>query len=230
MTKENLLFGIIGVLFGLIIGFVVANSLNRDTSPAAATVSDQPSNSNLPPNHPPFGQSQNAVQPQIAEAIEKARENPADFEAQMTAGDLYYQVQRFEDAAEFFEIANKLRPNETEPIVKLGNSYFDVEKFSQAEKWYELALKNKPNDLGVRTDYGLTFFLREPPDVDRAIKEFQISLGMQPNHEFTLQNLAVAFKEKGDTENFRKTLDALRKVNPNNPLLKDNSGDKVNIQ
>ena len=228
------LFGIIGLLAGVIIGFTVANSINRSaavpTNPAAINTlpADNP---NLPPDHPPFvpsgDQTQNAPLPQITEAIENARNKPEDYEAQMTAGDLYYQIQRFEDAAKFYELANKLRPNENEPIVKLGNSYFDAEKFEQAEKWYQAALQKTPNDINIRTDYALTFFLRSPRDVDRAIKEYNISLGIDPNHELTLQNLAIAYKEKKDTENLQKTLDALKKVNPNNPAINELGGKTV---
>lgn len=238
MTKENFLFGIIGLLAGVIIGFSVANSINRNAGQnSAATATAMPTaNPNLPPDHPPFvpsgdqTQTQNAPLPQVTEAIENAKNKPEDFEAQMTAGDLYYQIQRFEDAAKFYEQANKLRPNETETIIKLGNSYFDAEKFEPAEKWYEKALQKNPKDVNIRTDYGLTFFLRSPRDIDRAIKEYQISLGIDPNHELTLQNLAIAYKEKNDTENLQKTLAVLRKINPNNPAVQQFGGNTANTQ
>ncbi len=237
MTKENVLFGIIGLLAGVIIGFSVANSINRgatvQTNPVATNALPA-ENPNLPPDHPPFvpsgdqSQTQNAPLPQITEAIENARNKPADYEAQMTAGDLYYQIQRFEDAAKFYELANKLRPNEIEPIIKLGNAYFDAEKFETAENWYRSALEKTPKDINIRTDYALTFFLRNPRDVDRAIKEYNISLGIDPTHELTLQNLAIAYKEKKDSENLQKTLDALKKVNPNNPAVKESGGNNNN--
>ena len=236
MTKENFLFAIIGLLAGVIIGFTVANSLNRDSvqTTVSTTTAMPTANPNLPPDHPPFvpsgDQTQNAPLPQVTEAIENAKNKPEDFEAQMTAADLYYQIQRFEDAAKFYEQANKLRPNEIEPLVKLGNSYFDAEKFEQAERWYEKALQKNPKDINVRNDYGLTFFLRSPRDIDRAVKEYQISLDIDPNHELTLQNLVIAYKEKPDAENLRKTLDNLKKVNPNNPAIKNFSENTATSQ
>ncbi|MGI9054310.1 MAG: tetratricopeptide repeat protein [Pyrinomonadaceae bacterium] len=102
------------------------------------------------------------------------------------------------------------------------------EKFEAAEKWYLSALQKTPNDINIRTDYALTFFLRNPRDVDRAVKEYKISLGIDPNHELTLQNLAIAYQEKKDTENLQKTLDALKKVNPNNPAINQFIGNNVN--
>jgi tetratricopeptide (TPR) repeat protein len=183
----------------------------------------------LPPDHPPLGtsaagQSRGAAMPQIAEAIDKARLEPNNYEAQMTAADLYYQIQRFAEAARLYEAAAKLQPDEAEPLIKAGNAHFDTEQYEQAEKWYLLALQKEPKNLSVRTDLGLTFFLREPPDLDRAIEEYKASLAIDPGHELTLQNLAAAYRKAGDADNTQATLERLRKVNPNNPALASRQG------
>ena len=228
MNKESVMFGVFGLVVGLVVGFVGANSINRSatgqvSTTSASSTSAPSSNPNLPADHPPIGtavdNTQSGPLPQVAEAIEKAKQQPQNYEAQMTAADLYYQIQRFEDAAKFYEIANKLKPTEVEPMVKAGNAYFDAEKYELAEKWYLQALQKNPNDINVRTDLGLTFFLRSPRDIDRAIKEYRTSLAIDPNHEITLQNLALAYSENGDNENLGKTTEILKKVNPNNPAI-----------
>jgi tetratricopeptide (TPR) repeat protein len=140
----------------------------------------------------------------------------------MTAGDLYYQIQRLDEAIEFYEKANRLRPDDNEPLIKLGNTYFDAKRYEDAERTYAAVLKRTPNDVNVRTDLGLTFFLRNPRDLDRAIKEYVAALAIEPEHEITLQNLAVAYKEKGDVQNLRQTMDRLGRVNPSNPFLAQN--------
>lgn len=227
MTKENIMFGVIGLLIGSIIGFMFANSLNRSSfEPSATAGALSPSsntNSALPPDHPPVpagdgDASAGAIQ-QVSAAIEKAKAEPQNFEAQMTAADLYYQIQRFDDAAKFYEAASKLKPNDVEPLVKAGNAYFDGENYVEAEKRYTEALAKNPKDVAVRTDLGLTFYLREPRDLDRAIKEYKTSLAIDPKHQVTLQNLVVAYREKGDAANLQKTSDELRAVDPNNPAL-----------
>ncbi|MBA2334104.1 MAG: tetratricopeptide repeat protein [Blastocatellia bacterium] len=232
MSKDKLFIGIAGVVLGFIIGFMFANSVNRTVS-ENQQISGLPnsipaSNSNLPPDHPPIGTTADSLQtaplPQVTEAIEKAKQQPESFEAQMTAADLYYQIQRFEDAVKFYLNASRLRPNELEPVIKLGNAYFDSEQYEEAEKWYLAALKRTPDDINVRTDLGLTFFLRTPRDIDRAIKEYQSSLQLVPDHEITLQNLALAYLEKNDKENEQKTIERLRVTNPNNPVVLKNEG------
>jgi tetratricopeptide (TPR) repeat protein len=227
MNKDKLLIGIGGLIAGIVIGFMIANTLNRSasTSNDRMTTSnpDVSLNSNLPPNHPPLPArddgSQTGALPEVTEAIDKAKREPENFEAQMTAGDLYYQIQRFDEAAAFYEKANRLRPGDNEPLLKLGNTHFDAEQYEEAERWYSAVLKKTPNDVNVRTDLGLTFFLRTPRDIDRAIKEYNAALAIQPDNEIALQNLALAFVEKNDSDNLRKTLDRLSQVSPNNPVL-----------
>lgn len=227
MTKDKVIFSIVGLVFGSIIGFMLANRINRESAPAPtaspSTASAPASNSALPPNHPPVGATGSSNSggpvPEVTAAIEKARQNPDNYEAQMTAGDLYYQIQRFPDAVKFYEAANRIRPSADEAIIKLGNALFDAEQYEQAAGWYEKALKMRPKDVNVRSDLGLTYFLREPRDVERAVKEFQASLAIDPNHEMTLQNLAIAYTQKGDTENAQTIIERLKKVNPQNPVV-----------
>ncbi len=226
MDKEKFLYGIIGLLAGCIIGFLFANTLNLGQiqyapAPTTATTGNlpPPSGQNLPPDHPQVGNNTSAPMPEVTEALKKAEDNPNDFDAQLNAGDLYYQIQRYTEAAKFYERAAKLRPDALEVQVKTGNAFFDAEKYETAEKWYTDALAKNPDDANVRTDLGLTFYLRNPPDVERAIKEYKIVLDKNPNHELTLQNLVVALREKGDSKAMQETVDRLAKINPNNPVL-----------
>jgi len=248
------MFGVIGLLLGLIIGFIGTNWMNRSAlssapipTAAGTDLTGASGNQALPPNHPPIGSNGGDataggraplvdcknLPPGLAGGKQKAEQNPQDYEAQMTGADLLYQGQCFDDAAKFYEAAAKLKPNEKEPIVKLGDAYFDAAetasengdqatantKFPIAEKWYTQALAKDPKDINVRTDLGLTFFLREPKQIDKAIENYTASLAIDPKHEVTLQNLAIAYNEKKDTANYQKTLDQLKAVNPNNPMF-----------
>ncbi len=232
MKKDNLMSAVLGLIVGLVVGFVFANSVNKTAveKPASAATTAGPNiappsgNPALPADHPPLGTSSGdatggAPIPQVTAAIEKAKQQPQNFEAQMTAADLYYQIQRFEEAAKLYEAANKLKPAETEPLIKAGNAHFDYDNYLEAEKWYLLALQKEPKNINVRNDLGLTFFLRSPRDIDRAVKEYKAALAIDPNHEITLQNLTLAYVESGDAENLRPTIEQLKKVNPKNPAV-----------
>jgi tetratricopeptide (TPR) repeat protein len=226
--KNNIMSTVLGLVVGLVIGFIFANNFNRSAGdrPAAPSVAanSETKKQDLPANHPPVGTTSepdkaSGPRPEVMAAIDKAKAQPKDYEAQMTAADLYYQIQRFDDAAQFYEAAAKLKPGETEPMIKGGNAYFDAEKYEQAQKWYEMALQKEPKNVNVRTDLGLSFFLREPRDIERAIKEYKRSLEIDPDHEVTLQNLALAYSESGDKQNFQTTFEKLRRINPTNPVI-----------
>ena len=224
MNKENILFGIVGLLAGVIIGFMFANSVNQQgLVPTAAPSTAAVSNSALPPGHPDVPGGQNpqtmAAVPEVQAAIEKARKEPDNFDAQMKAAELYNQIQRFDGAVEFLARANQLKPNDYDVIVQLGNSNFDADKYTEAEKWYTRALTMKSDDINVRTDLGLTFIFRDPPNYDRAIQEFNRSLQIDPDHVQTLQNLTVAYTKKGDAEKAKSTLAKLQQVDPSNAAI-----------
>lgn len=217
MTKENVLFTIIGVLIGLILGFFITNSMNQST-PMAGPSSLQVASDALPAGHPvvPGGSGSTA---EIQAAIDRAKQNPNDLEAQLRAAELYYQIQRFDGAIEFLKKANAIQPDNYEVIVNLGNANFDGGNYAEAEKWYVAALAKKPENHDVRADLGLSFIFREKPDYDKAIAEFKNVLEKDPSHVQALQNLTVAYTKKSDAENAASALAKLEQIDPANAAL-----------
>lgn len=216
MTKENTLFAIVGLLLGLMIGFFFANAVNQ----GAVTPGGMPQNTALPSGHPSIpGGSGSGTVPEVQAAIDKARQNPNDFEAQMKAAELYYQIQRFEGAVEFMQRAHELQPDNYEVLVNLANVSFDAGRYEDAERSYIQALAKKPQDGDVRTDLGLTFIFRSVPDYDRAIQEFKRVLEINPNHIQALQNLTVAYTKKSDTANANATLARLEQTDSTNAAV-----------
>lgn len=153
MTRENLLFAIIGILFGFIVGFMFASTMSQKNAMSAITAGTGSSQS-LPADHPPVG-SQDAVndpakmREQVTSSIAKAKSEPQNFDAQMQAAELYYQIQRYDQAIEFLLKANQLKPTDYRTVVLLGMVNLDASHFDVAEKWYRAALKIKQDDTMV---------------------------------------------------------------------------------
>ncbi len=216
MNRENVLFSVIGIGFGLFFGFMFASWANMRAATLTVGSGSGVNQSQLPSNGvADRGRLETAVQM----AVKAARDQPTDYEAQMQAARGSYQAERLDDALEFLLGANKLQPDNLEPVVALGNVNYDGGNYPAAEKWYTAALAKTPDDINVRTDLGLTFMLREPADLDRAITEFRRSLALDPRHEPTLQNMVVALTRKGDTAAARTTLAKLESINASNPAL-----------
>ncbi|MBA3257060.1 MAG: tetratricopeptide repeat protein [Pyrinomonadaceae bacterium] len=175
MTRENLLFAIIGILFGFIVGFMFASTMSQRSAPVAASTAD---NRNLPANHPQVqsGGSKNPQQvfAEVQEAISKARNEPNNFEAQMKAAELYYQIQRYDQAIEFLLKANQIKPDSFEAAVALGQVNLDAEHYDTAEKWYKAALMKKPDDKGVLASLAFTALQKgDAREAEEAIENLE---------------------------------------------------------
>ena len=150
MSRENLLFAIIGILLGFIVGFMFASSMSQKQATQLAGASQ-----GLPADHPPLaGGGQNGPDPQamraeVAGQLEKARKEPNNFDAQIKAAQLYYQIQRYDQAIEFLLKANALKPTDYQTVVALAVTNLDAEHYDTAEKWYRAAMKMKSDDVMV---------------------------------------------------------------------------------
>src|ERR1051325_9670370 len=147
MNRENLLFAVIGLLLGFIVGFMFASSRATQMQMASAT-------QNLPADHPPIGAQSGGMDPaamreQVTAQIAKARNEPQNFDAQVQAANLFWQIQRYDQAIEFLLKANSLKPTDYETVANLGLVNLDANHFDQAEKWYRVAVKMKGDDVRV---------------------------------------------------------------------------------
>lgn len=147
MSRENLLFAIIGILLGFIAGFMFASSMSQKTA------SQQTASQGMPADHPPVGAQGNAdpqaIRAEVSASLEKARNEPNNFDAQFKAAELYYQIQRYDQAIEFLLKANQIKPTDYRTVVILGMVNLDAGHFDTAEKWYRAAMKMKSDDVMV---------------------------------------------------------------------------------
>jgi tetratricopeptide (TPR) repeat protein len=194
MSRENLLFAIIGILLGFIVGFMFASSMSQKQASQTAMGSQT-----LPADHPPVagagagaaGQSggdPQAMRAEVSASLEKARSEPTNFDAQVKAAELYYQIQRYDQAIEFLLKAKQLKPTDYRTVVILGLVNLDAGHFDTAEKWYRAALKMKSDDVMV------------------------------------LAGLAATTLQKGDAKAAEDAIAQLEKVDPNSqdlPQFKD---------
>jgi tetratricopeptide (TPR) repeat protein len=194
MSRENLLFAIIGILLGFIVGFMFASSMSQKSAMQQATASSQA----MPADHPPVGaqgnQDPQAVRAEVSASLEKARNEPNNFEAQVKAAELYYQIQLYDQAIEFLLKANQLKPTDYRTVVILGMVNLDAGHFDTAEKWYRAAMKMKQDDVMVLA--GLAAATLQKGDAKAA--------------EDAIANLEKVDPNAQDLPNFRDRLASLK--------------------
>jgi tetratricopeptide (TPR) repeat protein len=195
MTRDNLLFAIIGVLFGFIVGFMLAGNISQREAASSGVSRTQ----NLPADHPAVGdsaapQTRGGMQAEVQQALDKARNEPNNFEAQVNAANLYYQIQRYDQAIEYLVKANQLQPDDFETVANLGMVNMDAGHFEAAERWYKAALAKKPDDVRVLDGY-CAVLLQE---------------GKTKEADEAITKLAKADPNNVDLSKFRDKLDNLK--------------------
>jgi tetratricopeptide (TPR) repeat protein len=239
LNKKVLIAGAVGILVGFLVGFYLANALNREEQGSLRAQQSPAQGSGSGKGQQTSAQgggdlSQSITEEQIQNAVLKADQSPQDAEMQKKVGQglLMYASQTgnasyLSHGARILKRAHDLDPKDYKTTVLAGDAHFLVERqgngdpklIAEARKLYEAALAAQPDDVVVRTKLGLTYFYDRPPDARRAIREYQRALQLDPRQEMALQSLAAALIETGGLDEAAKRLDELEKVNPSNAEL-----------
>ena len=140
--------------------------------------------------------------------------------ASSSPGDLPAGHPPVDDATmmKFLEDEASEKPTDPAPSLKLANFLFDKQKFSDAVPWYQKSLTLDPANVNARTDLGTAYFdLGHPQE---AVKEFNQSLKIDPNHQPTLFNLiVVSIEGTHDLGAAGQAWQRLHRLNPDYPNL-----------
>ena len=228
MKREEVLFGVIGILVGLIGGYFLTNWYNESI---VGQLAPNPAVASAPGNQPA---NPNALSPEeIAQLIKRADDDKENISFQKEVGiSLYRYGAGVEDSALITEAIRLLdrvyssTPQDRETLVALGNAHFDIgyfrrdnNSFARARKFYSEALDLQSNDADVRVDYGLTYALENPPALEKAVVEYEKSLESSPAHQRTLQMLSDALIKMGKKSEATNAVQRLKVANPSHPLI-----------
>ncbi|MBI3651200.1 MAG: tetratricopeptide repeat protein [Acidobacteria bacterium] len=211
--NRKYLFGVAGLALGVIISFYWTrsfNTTNAGTQNAAAPTAAMPSAG--------VG-DQKAMMGDVAQTIEKAKSNPKDYDAQVAAARVFYQIQRFGEAVEYLEKAYAINPAE---IAKqgalgfIGQYYFDQKKYEEAEKWLNKAVEADPNEPDAHIILAETFMQRQPPQPDKAIQALQRAIKVSPKNGHAYGHLVEAYALKKDAKAAEEALAKLKEAEPAN--------------
>ena len=203
MSRDQVRFLVSGVLFGFLLGYVIAYGLNEPRVMHTASPVPAAGNMGMSSGMPAStaGQAPGAAQPAGSEEM---------------MGRVFEEIAALKTAIE-------KDPKDARALIRLANMYHDAQKFDEAVAYYERALQVRPEDVNARTDMGIC--LREMGKSDEAIAQFRTSLSYQPKHWETWLNLGVvALFDKNDVKTAREAFGKVEELNPGYkdlPLLKE---------
>ncbi|HEX8189413.1 MAG TPA: tetratricopeptide repeat protein [Pyrinomonadaceae bacterium] len=229
--SKNLLFCALGIVLGFVVGFLVTNAI---TKPSAQVAQARPAaggggearplgpgeaGGELPPGHPevPGGGAGTAASTsaEAQGAMDRADRAPKDFQAQLEAARVFYELHDYDKAALYADRALKLKGSDFDALVVSGNAKYDAQDFAAAQTFYERALAVRPDSPDVRTDLGNTFFNRG--DYERAVAEYRKSVSLDPGHVNSWRNIAAASLQKGDKAAAAEAVEQLSRLAPQSP-------------
>lgn len=80
-------------------------------------------------------------------------------------------------------------PNNAGAALQLANTYFDGARYTDAITWYEKVIVLEPTNVDASTDLGVSYYYTN--QADRALKQFDYSLGIDARHTKTLLNQGI---------------------------------------
>jgi tetratricopeptide (TPR) repeat protein len=150
MKADAIGFGIAGIAFGLIAGWVIGSqqAIIRSTSapPAAAAA---PASAPAAPTAPALDESK-------ASALRAAAERePQNADARRQLGNLYFDAERYTEAINWYSEALKLEPNDADVSTDLGVSYYYTNQPDRALQQFDHSLKVDPKHVKTLLNIGV---------------------------------------------------------------------------
>ena len=219
MNKNKYLVALIGLALGFIISFFLTKNYNKsNAAPAASGVSS----SGMAGGAGGAG-GQQAMMGQVAQVIEKAKNGPNDFQAQVEAAKIFNQIGRVPETVDYLKKAYAIDVNKFNELGGasgfLGQYYFEQKDYAESEIWFTRAIKADPKEADLYVALAETYVQREPPQPDQAVIQLQQALVIDPKNGHALGHLVEAYALKKDARGADETVKRLKETDPTNTRI-----------
>lgn len=189
VQKDNLLYGLAGIVVGIIAGVVIAGQ------------------SAVPRN---FGSDQQVVQTVAAPPQQQQQE-----QGELPSGHPPIDTDGLKKQLEMNKGILEKDPENQMALVTAANLSSDLKDYPQAIVYYEKALKKDPKNTNLLTDLGTAYFYSNK--ADRALQIYNQSLSIDPKHFQTLMNIGIVKMSMGDHKGAAESWDKVISLYPNSP-------------
>jgi cytochrome c-type biogenesis protein CcmH/NrfG len=150
MRKEAILFGVAGVFFGVLVGWIIGAQQSAGGAPAAPqSAPAQSSARSAPQSPPPFDESRAA---QLKAAADRS---PTDAETRVLLGNLYFDAERYDDAVRWYEAALRIDPKNVNASTDLGIAYYYSNQPDRALAQFDRSLELDPKHSKTLLNVGI---------------------------------------------------------------------------
>jgi cytochrome c-type biogenesis protein CcmH/NrfG len=147
MTRDSVAFALSGVMFGLIVGWILGSQ--RTTTPAAVVSAPAAAPTPNAPAPPPRDAAR------VAELERQAQAEPANAGVRTSLGNLYFDAERFHDAIKWYEASLTLAPRDAEVSTDLAVAYYYTNQTDRALGQLDRSLELNATHLKALLNQGI---------------------------------------------------------------------------
>jgi tetratricopeptide (TPR) repeat protein len=233
VNRNRHLITILAVCVSFAAGFLVANFFNRNELNELKTENERlrTASSDAALKNAEFTLSEYEIRAKIAEA--DGNQGNFDFQKKLGIalsryGSMKQDTVILGEAARLLQRAYGMEETDKDVLTALGNTYLDIgylgkepKTFEVARNFFEKAVQADSRNSEIRADLALTYFLQEPPDLDKAVLEFEAALALDTKNERALQFLTESYWKLSRPDDAQKSLAKLKELNPKHPAIND---------
>jgi cytochrome c-type biogenesis protein CcmH/NrfG len=190
MKSESIAYAVAGILFGLIAGWIIGSQQARLRPGAPAAPSTQAA---AAPQAPLLDENKVNAFRSVAER------EPANAAPRVQLGNLYFDAERYDEAAKWYEEAIKLAPNDVDVSTDLGVAYYYTNQPDRAIQQLDRSLKIDPKHTKTWLNLGIV----------RAFGKQDLS-----GAEAAWQQVLQIAPDSPEGQAARRALDSLRSAHP----------------
>jgi cytochrome c-type biogenesis protein CcmH/NrfG len=170
VPRESVIFGIAGVFFGVLLGWIIgsqqAPTVVRTPGASAET---QPAQAQAPP----------LDESRAAALKASAERNPTDTASRVQLGNLYFDHDRYPDAARWYEDALKIDPRNVNVSTDLGIAYYYMNQPDVALAQFDRSLAMDPGHTKTHLNIGIVRAFGKQ-DLEGAARAWQRVIDLAP--------------------------------------------------
>ena len=177
MKSDAIAFGIAGVFFGLIAGWIIGSQQGGTVRPTAAP---QAETAAAPAGG--SGQTRAAIldETQVNALKAVAEREPSNAKPRVELGNLFFDAERYADAIKWYGEAVTLQPNDVNISTDLGVSYYYTNQPDKALAQFDQSLKIDPKHAKTLLNVGIVRAFGKQ-DLDGASKAWQEVIRLAPD-------------------------------------------------
>ena len=175
MKAESVVFAIGGMVFGLLVGWVIGDRQGRRDVAAAAAVTVASAPAAPEARQPPVVDEGKVMA--LTTIVQNDKKNAT---ARVQLANLYFDAERFPDAIKWYEDALALEPKNVDVITDLGVSYYYSNEPDRALKQFDRSLGLDPKHVKTLLNQGIVLAFGKR-DLDGASAAWQKVVEVAPD-------------------------------------------------